>query len=119
MEHRERYLQLLSITHREALLGAIRRQGYFEALKAQKAEVVDDGELPYLRFDVESNPGFSALSGGLLLDLEGVVPDAPPCRYYLPYVGLTPKAEPGDFEHELGHVNDSLEALAGGTHLLR
>ena len=112
MEHRERYIQLLSSIHRGALLRAVREQGYCATLKAVTVEVVDAGPLPYLRFDIESDPGFTAVSGGLLLDLAEVVPDAPAGRYYLPYVALTPSAQPGDLEHELEHVRGLLELLA-------
>ena len=112
MEHRERYMQLLSSIHRSALLRAVREQGYCATLKAVTVEVVDAGPLPYLRFDIESDAGFTAVSGGLLLDLAEVVSDAPDGRYYLPYVALTPSAQPGDLEHELEHVLGLLELLA-------
>lgn len=111
MEHRERYLQLLSPPYREALIGAVHDHGYYTKLKASKVEVVEAEPLPYLRFQLESDGRFSALCGGLFLNLEGVVPEPPPDRYYFPYVGLTPLAEPGDLEHELEHLKDLLELL--------
>jgi len=111
MGHRETYSQLLSPAYRVALIGAVHDQGYFKSLKASKVEVVEVEPLPYLRFELESDGRFTALCGGLFLDLEGVVPEPPPGRYYFPYVGLTPLAEPGDLEHELAHLEDLLELL--------
>jgi hypothetical protein len=110
MEHRERYLQLLSPSTRGRLLEAIREQGFFEKLEITGAMVVDAEQLPYLRLEVEPNPTFVARSGGLILDLRGVVDD-PPDRYYLPYVGLTPRAQHADEAHELKHVSDLMELL--------
>ena len=111
MEHRETYSQLLSPVFRAALIRAVHDQGYFTDLKASKVEVVEAEPLPYLRFELESDGRFTAVCGGLFLDLEGVVPEPPPGRYYFPYVGLTPLAEPGDLEHELAHLEDLLELL--------
>ncbi len=111
MNHRERYLQLLSPALREPVLHAIREQGYFDLLKVQKARVVDAKPFAYILFDVEANPNFSARGGGLNLTLDGLVDDPPVERYYLPYIGMTPIAAADDLSHELEHLRQLLELI--------
>jgi hypothetical protein len=110
MNHRELYLQLLSLSHRARLLQTIREQGYFEELEITGASVVEAEPLPYIRFELAPSPEFVARAGGLLMDLRGVLGGCPDC-YYLPYIGLTPKAQPGDLAHELKHLSDLMDLL--------
>ncbi len=111
LSHRERYQQVLSVEYREALLKVIADQGYPSMLTVERARIVEGEPWPYLRLELGASERFVALAGGMYLDLEGVVPDPPTERYYLPYVGLTPRAQPADLEHELQHLRDLLDLL--------
>jgi len=110
MDHRELYLQLLSLGSRERLLEVIREQGFFDKLKIIEARVVEAEPLPYLRFEIAPDPGFIACCGGLILDLREIVGAAPE-RYYLPYVAFTPRAQAAEEAHELKHLADLMELL--------
>jgi hypothetical protein len=111
MEHRDRYYQLLSPDFRGRVLEAIRAQGYLDVLKVHKARIVDADPFAYVLLNVEADSTFVARGGGLCLSLDGLVEPPPPERYYLPYIGLTPKATQVDLEHELERLHDLLELI--------
>lgn len=111
MKHGERYRQLLSPQLRDRVLKAIQEQGYFEALKVERASVVDAEPHPFVLFEIAQNPVFVARGGGLFLSLDALVEDSPDGRYYLPYVGRTPLATAEDLLHEVSHLRDLLDLI--------